>query len=76
MKLNPDKAEVLLVNEKADQGRGMQPVLGGILLPLKTGAQFWGAPGFVSEPGCPGCGGGKESFCARVVACSWRSVVR
>ena len=35
LKLNPDKTEVLLVSQKADQGTGMQPVLDGVTLPLK-----------------------------------------
>ena len=36
MKLNPDKTEVLLVSQKADQGTGIQLVLDGVTLPLKT----------------------------------------
>uniref|UniRef100_A0A803TWJ5 Reverse transcriptase domain-containing protein n=1 Tax=Anolis carolinensis TaxID=28377 RepID=A0A803TWJ5_ANOCA len=36
LKLNPDKTEVLLVSHKAEQGTGLQPVLDGVTLPLKT----------------------------------------
>uniref|UniRef100_A0A803SN06 Reverse transcriptase domain-containing protein n=1 Tax=Anolis carolinensis TaxID=28377 RepID=A0A803SN06_ANOCA len=36
LKLNPDKTEVLLVSRKAEQGIGLQPVLDGVALPLKT----------------------------------------
>uniref|UniRef100_A0A803THC7 Reverse transcriptase domain-containing protein n=1 Tax=Anolis carolinensis TaxID=28377 RepID=A0A803THC7_ANOCA len=36
LKLNPDKMEVLLVSRKAKQGIGLQPVLAGVALPLKT----------------------------------------
>ena len=36
LKLNPDKTEVLLVSQKADQGIGIQLVLDGVTLPLKT----------------------------------------
>uniref|UniRef100_G1KYX6 HSR domain-containing protein n=1 Tax=Anolis carolinensis TaxID=28377 RepID=G1KYX6_ANOCA len=36
LKLNPDKTEVLLVSHKAEQGIGLQPVLDGVALPLKT----------------------------------------
>uniref|UniRef100_A0A803TXA5 Reverse transcriptase domain-containing protein n=1 Tax=Anolis carolinensis TaxID=28377 RepID=A0A803TXA5_ANOCA len=36
LKLNPDKIEVLLVSRKAEQGIGLQPVLDGVTLPLKT----------------------------------------
>ena len=35
LKLNPDKSEVLLVSQKADQGIGMQPMLDGVALLLK-----------------------------------------
>uniref|UniRef100_A0A803U1N2 Reverse transcriptase domain-containing protein n=1 Tax=Anolis carolinensis TaxID=28377 RepID=A0A803U1N2_ANOCA len=36
LKLNPDKTEVLLVSQKAEQGIGLQPVLDGVTLPLKA----------------------------------------
>uniref|UniRef100_A0A803SZA6 Reverse transcriptase domain-containing protein n=1 Tax=Anolis carolinensis TaxID=28377 RepID=A0A803SZA6_ANOCA len=36
LKLNPEKTEVLLVSRKAEQGIGLQPVLDGVALPLKT----------------------------------------
>uniref|UniRef100_A0A803TP95 Reverse transcriptase domain-containing protein n=1 Tax=Anolis carolinensis TaxID=28377 RepID=A0A803TP95_ANOCA len=36
LKLNPDKTEVLLVSRRAEQGIGLQPVLDGVALPLKT----------------------------------------
>uniref|UniRef100_A0A803TFX4 Reverse transcriptase domain-containing protein n=1 Tax=Anolis carolinensis TaxID=28377 RepID=A0A803TFX4_ANOCA len=36
LKLNPDKTEVLLVSRKAEQGIGLQPVVDGVALPLKT----------------------------------------
>lgn len=35
-KLNPDHTEVHLVNQKADQGKGIQIVLDRITLPLKN----------------------------------------
>ena len=36
LKINPDKTEVLLVSQKADEGIGILPVLDGVTLPLKT----------------------------------------
>uniref|UniRef100_A0A803TMK0 Reverse transcriptase domain-containing protein n=1 Tax=Anolis carolinensis TaxID=28377 RepID=A0A803TMK0_ANOCA len=36
LKLNPDKMEVLLISRRAEQGIGLQPVLDGVALPLKT----------------------------------------
>uniref|UniRef100_A0A803TUY7 Reverse transcriptase domain-containing protein n=1 Tax=Anolis carolinensis TaxID=28377 RepID=A0A803TUY7_ANOCA len=36
LNLNPDKTEVLLVSQKAEQGIGLQPVLDGVTLPLKA----------------------------------------
>ena len=42
LKLNPDKAEVLLVSRKPNQGIGLQPVLDGVTLHLKTQAHSLG----------------------------------
>ena len=61
LKLNPHKTEVLLVSRKADQGIGIQAVLGGVTLPLKT--QLCSAAGFISEPACPGLSSGQECIC-------------
>uniref|UniRef100_R4GD80 Reverse transcriptase domain-containing protein n=1 Tax=Anolis carolinensis TaxID=28377 RepID=R4GD80_ANOCA len=36
LKLNPEKTEVLLISRRAEQGMGLQPVLDGVALPLKT----------------------------------------
>ena len=36
LKFNPDKTEVLLFIQKADEGIGILPVLDGVTLPLKT----------------------------------------
>uniref|UniRef100_A0A803T4E3 Reverse transcriptase domain-containing protein n=1 Tax=Anolis carolinensis TaxID=28377 RepID=A0A803T4E3_ANOCA len=44
LKLNPDKIEVLLVSRKAEQGIGLQPVLDGVALPLKTQVRSLGVP--------------------------------
>ena len=57
--LNPNETKVLLVRQKADQGIGLQPVLDGITLPLKTRVSSSGSvPGFVFEPGCQGFANG------------------
>ena len=42
LKLNPGKTEVLLVNLKADEGIGMQPVLDRVIYPLKKQVCGWG----------------------------------
>ena len=47
-KFNPEKTEVFLVSQKADQGVGMQPLMDRITLLLKkTAVQFGGAPGSI-----------------------------
>ena len=35
LKLNPDNTEVLLVNQKPDQGIGLQPLLDEVTFPLE-----------------------------------------
>ena len=42
LKFNPDKTEVLLVSQKANQGIGMQPVLDEVALLLKTQVYSFG----------------------------------
>lgn len=59
LNINPDKREMLLATWKGRSRNRNGASAERDYTPLRnTGAYFGGAPGLISEPGCPGFDGG------------------